>query len=261
MILNNLIHDDGLVGQLGNKLFIISAMIGYSEKYGKDFGISDWQYRNDFPNLIPKIRDFHDSQIVNHQYQEPSFSYKEIPKFDTGLIQLLGYYQSEKYFSNYKDEVMYYLSPSKDISEQVKQSLSNISGETCSIHIRRGDYLNINTSLYHGNCSTEYYLNAIKYIKSLKNISKFVVYSDDINWCKTVFIGSEFYFMEGNRNVVDLFSMSVCRNNIIANSSFSWWASWLNQNSDKIIVAPKEWFGQTGPKDFETIYTRNMVRI
>ena len=106
------------------------------------------------------------------------------------------------------------------------------------MHVRRGDYLKFKDT--HPPCSVEYYNQAIS---SFSESSIFLVISDDIEWCKENFLGDKFYFVEGNEDYIDLYLMSLCKNNIIANSSFSWWAAWLNRNKEKIVIAPEKWFG------------------
>ena len=71
----------------------------------------------------------------------------------------------------------------------------------------------------------------------------YLIFSNDIEWCKKNFIGNQFIFIEGEKDYIDLWLMSLCKNNIIANSSFSWWGAWLNTNSDKKVITPKNWFG------------------
>jgi hypothetical protein len=117
------------------------------------------------------------------------------------------------------------------------------------MHIRRGDYVSLKISNeLHGVLPLEYYYNAIELIKKQNpNITVFV-FSDDIPWVKEnlklkdkcVYVD----FNSGENSVFDMFLMSLCKHNIIANSSFSWWGAWLNQNKNKIIVAPENWFAK-----------------
>ena len=86
----------------------------------------------------------------------------------------------------------------------------------------------------------EYYKSAMGHFRGYK----FVIFSDDIPWCKENFIGDNFTFIDGEEDYIDLYLMSVCEHNIIANSSFSWWGAYLNTNITKKVIAPKEWFGK-----------------
>jgi hypothetical protein len=115
--------------------------------------------------------------------------------------------------------------------------------EVTSVNVRRGDF----TSLpeYHPVCSISYFRNAINYIGKRKI---YLVISDDIEWCKKSFKGDNYYFIENENPTVDLYLQSLCANNIISNSSFSWWGAWLNTNSDKIVISPSEnWVGKKHP--------------
>jgi hypothetical protein len=90
----------------------------------------------------------------------------------------------------------------------------------------------------------------------------FLVFSDDMEWCKENFIGDQFIFVEGENDVTDLWIMSYCKHNIIANSSFSWWGAWLNDYKHKIVVAPLKWFGPAkGDIKTDDIYAENWIRI
>ncbi len=118
----------------------------------------------------------------------------------------------------------------------------------CSIHVRRGDYVSIGQTHPlnpHPLQSLEYYKEAIKII----NADKYLVFSDDINWCKENFIGDNYIFVDNKissleNDIFEMQLMSTCKNNIIANSSYSWWAAYFNENKDKKVIAPKLWFGK-----------------
>lgn len=156
---------------------------------------------------------------------------------------LNGYFQSENYFSNIESIIRkdfdFILQP-HPLQKEILQTNS------VSIHFRRGDYCtNTNTFETHGICSIEYYLNAIKYIKTKINNPSFFIFSDDITWVKSnLKISEPVYYVSGNNlsSYTEMGLMSICQNNIIANSSFSWWAAWLNKNSEKTIIAPEFWF-------------------
>jgi hypothetical protein len=120
--------------------------------------------------------------------------------------------------------------------------------ETVGVHIRRGDYINDkHTQKFHGNCGKDYYLEAIKKIKQEKKDITFIFFSDDIDWVKKNFenISSSVLYVDENKDSEswkDMLLMSYCNHQIIANSSFSWWAAWLNANPDKIVIAPQKWY-------------------
>jgi hypothetical protein len=104
----------------------------------------------------------------------------------------------------------------------------------------------------------------MKAIKKMPKDSVFLIFSDDIQWCKENFpdMPEKFRFIEGNKDYEDLYIMSHCKNNIIANSSFSWWGAWLNSNLEKTIIAPATWFGPTlQNNDTTDLYCEGWIKI
>ncbi|CAG5007978.1 O-antigen biosynthesis glycosyltransferase WbnK [Dyadobacter sp. CECT 9275] len=160
---------------------------------------------------------------------------------------LTGFFQSEKYFNSIKTELL------REICWQPEHNhIVNVIKNTnsVSLHIRRGDYAaNYKTQKFHGLLPLEYYNNAIKYITDRISDIHIFVFSDDINWSKQhLNFKGKLTFVEENsasESYKDLQLMSLCKHNIIANSSFSWWGAWLNQHTNKIVVAPKRWFADT----------------
>ncbi|HMU99117.1 MAG TPA: alpha-1,2-fucosyltransferase [Chitinophagales bacterium] len=159
-----------------------------------------------------------------------------------------GNFQSELYFKDIEADIREDFEFIHPLKEQNQQILNQIkSSNSVSIHIRRGDYLSIknNASKFRA-LELDYYKNAMSILENkMENITYFV-FSDDINWvkenlkthAKTIFINHN----KGKSSYIDMQLMSNCQHNIIANSTFSWWAAWLNANKNKIVVAPKTWF-------------------
>lgn len=165
-----------------------------------------------------------------------------------GNVYLFGYWQSEKYFLDIKEIILDDFVLKKPISFLTKDYLNKILN-TCatSIHIRRGDYVNNPiTNKYHGTCSINYYKKAINIILENNPETVFYIFSDDLQWAKDNFdFIQNTVYVELNDPTLDyeeMYLISQCKNNIIANSSFSWWGAWLNRNPDKIVIAPKTWF-------------------
>jgi hypothetical protein len=134
-----------------------------------------------------------------------------------------------------------------EIDEETKEMLLQKYGdilnlETCSLHVRRGNY--VERQQYHPLQTVEYYTKSIETIGKDKH---YLIFSDDIQWCKEnlSFIENK-TFVEGNKDYEDLYLMSFCKDNIIANSSFSWWGAWLNKNNNKRVIYPSVWFGNNG---------------
>lgn len=177
----------------------------------------------------------------SHRFQQEILRLK-------GDYLLDGYWQTEKYFKKYRKQILKDFTFPKKTSKKNKLIINQIKKKnSISVHVRRGDYVtNEKTNKYHGVCSVDYYKEAINIInKQIKN-PWFVVFSNDLNWCKkhlTVPKNSLFISHNTKKNSFeDMRLMSLCKHNIIANSSFSWWGAWLNRNNDKIIIAPKKWF-------------------
>lgn len=252
-----------LAGGLGNYLF--QTAIAYSKSLDDNLNfIVDENdvavvhnkidtYKN---NIFRKIN-FNTLNNFNFNfYTEREFKYNELPKF-TESVKLLGYFQSEKYFLHNRNKILDFYSIDDNSNEKIIDKYGKILTEnTCSIHVRRGDYLKLPN--HHPVCTLDYYNEAIK---QFPEETVFLVFSDDIEWCKNVFKGKNYIFIEGNQDYVDLWLMSLCKNNIIANSSFSWWGGWLNQNVDKKIIAPNKWFGSAINHDTKDLIPQTWQKI
>jgi len=249
----------GKYGRAGNQLFQVAACLGYAEKYRRQMVIyGEWYctYTNKnmglfFENILPRGT----KPNFTRTYTEPYFHYADIPDFKES-INLHGYFQSEKYFQHCEKTIRHYFTPRKNIAEKLRKKYQDFSN-TCSIHIRRGDYVN---HPLHEVCNIEYYRRAIAEIEKRTAIRKYMVFSDDIGWCRSNFPGEKFHFVEGNHDIEDIFLMSMCTHHIIANSSFSWWGSWLNPNADKIILAPSAWFNNSNMVQTD-VYANKMIKI
>ncbi len=248
-------------GRLGNQLFQLSATVATAKKYNYTPTLPEWEYNKYLLNPLP-------TSIITptHFYREPYFNYTEIDlnesltQIDTEdkAYNLEGFFQSEKYFADYKKEIRELFAPNYAMKAFVWKKIG--AANVCSIHVRRGDYVGNN---YYHQLDMNYYERAIWYIKEHAPVDCFLIFSDDIPWCKSQFIGDEFVFSEGNSDIEDLYLMSYCRNNIIANSSFSWWGSWLNMDPDKIVVAPTKdkWFGKSAGLNVYDLYLKNWITL
>jgi hypothetical protein len=152
---------------------------------------------------------------------------------DNHIIDISGYLQDLRYFDSYKETVI---------------NAFNIESEPqdiCSVHVRRGDYTKLQK--YHPCCSIDYYKSAINIIRDKHKNMRFKIFSDDIKWCKDNFKWEDFLFSEGKAETEDFIEMTGCKCNINANSTFSWWASYLNINPTKTVIYPSKWFGSGYP--------------
>lgn len=254
----------GLNGRLGNQMFQYAATMAAAQSAAAVFAIPiEYQELSKYFNLSCKFFsiEYNRNALSGlNIYQESSFNYNQNFSFIGDNTDLLGYFQTEKYFKNIEDKIRKEFSFKKEILEECSKNIANIKSKynkkICSLHIRRGDYVNLQN--YHALCTQEYYKSAI----DLNAGCVFYIFSDDIEWCKTNFVGENFVFSEKNSQQDDLCLMSLCDNNIIANSSFSWWAAWLNNNKNKQVIAPNNWFGPAY-KHYNTtdLYCEDWIRI
>ncbi|GFI45495.1 O-antigen biosynthesis glycosyltransferase WbnK [Lachnospiraceae bacterium] len=187
---------------------------------------------------------------------------------------LTGYFQSEKYFKDIEQQVRQAFAFSDGIwqragagrKEKTEGYLLQIKNcESVSLHIRRGDYLEM-ASVYGGICTEEYYQKAVTLMEEELPGAKFFIFSNEPAWAKqwaSRIYGEDgrFTVIEGtteDKGYLDMLLMSRCRHHIIANSSFSWWGAWLNGSPGKKVIAPALWLrGQ----DYIDIFTEGMIRV
>jgi len=170
-----------------------------------------------------------------------------------------GFWQSELFFQDISPIIKsQFVFNESLLNRKTKNCLTNIlSRNSISVHIRRGDYLNFGVDMEN---RMNYYDAAINHIRTNVCDPFFVFFSDDPQWVKDHFSSVSGSFVDWNKGKdcwQDMFLMSNCKHNIIANSSFSWWGAWLNDNPDKIVIAPNVWFGS--PNE-ETICPMDWVR-
>lgn len=250
----------GKYGRLGNQMFQVASTIGIARKHKYDAVFPGWvcNYTHKTMSFFfdKHIDQTLDASMILHQYQEPNFHFDDVNILDG--TNLHGYFQTTKYFDHCEDEIRTMFKPAKFLQDKLKLKYGRIlDGRTCSIHVRRGDYVN---NPVHVVCDEDYYSRAVDYIENYLLIDNFLVFSDDIEWCRNYF-PKDFVFVDDNLDIEDMFLMSMCDHNIISNSSFSWWSSWLNENPGKVVVTPNRWFSNAVNIDDSDIYFKNMVKI
>jgi len=249
-----------LTGRLGNFLFQVATAYAYSLRHNMEYNIPDFgngvdpgtirKYLNWFPNINSngtiKPPFFH--------WNEPDHGYTPIPYHENIFIQ--DYFQSEKYFKDFRKEVLAMFN--------VKRLMINPYADYVSIHVRRGDYVKFHTSFPP---IDHRYLRPAIAIMLKNGFNKFLVFGDDLVWNRAnvnteKFPTCEFKYCNGNE-FEDLTLMSNCRHHIIANSSFSWWGAWLNPSEDKLVVSPSKsnWFGPRMPAKRDDIIPDSWIQI
>jgi len=231
------------IGRLGNLMFETAACIGYAKQHGFKWLVPTNRAGGDNdPYLLPTFwpnLPYGNFQGTRYQQHDPKdFNYKPIPYFANG-VTLVGFFQSLKWFENAQDEVKaaFTLNDYTEYRDYV------------SIHVRRGDYVTNANSFPP--ITMEYIWKAINELKKAGvDSNKFLVFSDDIEWCKqnvksTLNSHMEFEYNEDTNEYEAISKMASCGHHIIANSTFSFWGAYLGKNPDKIVISPSiyNWFG------------------
>lgn len=228
----------------------IFADIRYNlEIFQPNYKIADWKITQEWlrdrenRNLLRrwKYRVFPDTCKYYGEKKTGIFDYNVFKMDD---VYLDGYWQSEKYFLDVKDEVQKLYQFPLIYSDYQKSILEKIySKYAVSVHIRRGDYLQ-HPEIY-GKTDLSYYQRAIQYIEERVEDVHFFVFTDDVVWAKQHFCESNITVVENETDLLvsnmDMALMAQCKDNIITNSSYSWWGAWLNSNHKKMVIAPRVW--------------------
>lgn len=251
----------GTKGRLGNQMFQYAALVGIAKNLGYDHCIPDhsgvsWFHKHDNGNITTVhhqlqhlfelnhlngrfgLVDGCEVEVHQHEFCEELFN--ECPDNSS----LYGHFESYKYFKNAEEE----LRRDYTFKEHLLESALNfhkknkIDNPVC-LNVRRGDFIKFQD--YHAVCTEKYYLDCID---NLGNDRQYLVISDDIEWCKTVFIGNNFIFCDEERDEIkkahfEICVGSLCSDFIIANSTFSWWMAYLSNNKEKKVFIPDPWFG------------------
>jgi hypothetical protein len=260
----------GNLGRLANQMFQYASLKGIAKNRGFDYCIPP---KDVFGKLDPLVRrsdtnlyecfDIKCENIGITAYknrEESTFAFDENLfnncEDDTNIN---GYFQTERYFKNVEDEIREEFQFKSEIFDPSKEQFDEFfpGTEVISLHIRRGDYI---TNPNHPVQSLEYYESALNELD--KNIPVLIL-SDDPKWCnqQKLFEDDRFFVSDLGNSNVDLCLMTMCDYHIIANSSFSWWGSWLSKS--KKTIAPKLWFGDrlSREKDTKDIYLKDWILI
>lgn len=253
----------GRYGRMGNQMFQYATLYSIAKTRKYEFGVpykvkSDNPYLNfclndAFPNLTAKdsseIRNARKAQEQNFEYNAGIFG---IPD-NTDVV---GYFQSEKYFKDYKNQLLKEFEFRDDVKDAALNIRSITKEPVISVHIRLGDYKNLVGK--HPICSAEYYKEALS---KLPKDLLIVAFSDEPNLAKNLFdsLGRKYFITESNDQNIDMCAMTYCDYHVIANSSYSWWGAWLSNT--KKVIAPAQWFGDSPemPKNWSDIYCEGWI--
>jgi hypothetical protein len=280
-----------LKGGLGNQLFqytfgrLLSVRrneVLYLDKDKLGIAVDTYrEYRLSFFNIVANIASEEDIKKIKYPLGIFSkifrgFQKKILRVFHIGWSAKMvhtrkqyveGYWQTYKYAEEIRVMLLNELVLREPIESAQGDLLAQILSTTAvSIHVRRGDYVTVKkTSKFHNVCDISYYNRAIATILESVSTPTIFVFSDDIEWVKRelhIDLPVIYVSRTGVQDYEELILMSKCQHNIIANSSFSWWGAWLNQNPDKIVIAPKQWvLGKRNDTAFKDIVPPDWTRL
>jgi len=255
----------GRYGRMGNQMFQYATLYAIAKTRKYEFGIP-YQFKSANPYLnfclnecFPNLSAKDSSEVKNSKRaQEKEFTYNAGIFGIPDGTDILGYFQSEKYFKDYRNDLLREFKFKKEIEEKA-EDIRNITKEpVISLHLRLGDYKNFKDK--HPICNEEYFKNALEL---LPNDLLLVCFSDEPELAKNIFdnLGRKYFITETNDQYVDMCLMTKCDYHVIANSSFSWWGAWLCDS--KKVIAPAQWFGagDGSPKNWSDIYCEGWINL
>jgi hypothetical protein len=235
---------------LGNQMFGVAAALSYAKDTNKKALFpclkQVGKYGNYSENIFRNLNLGDLEEKIKYFYKEQDFFYTPIPNKPNILLE--GYFQSEKYFVKNKQLILdTFTLPEKTLQYlDMKYSRLLYMDNTVSVHIRRGDYLNQFKGCFEI-LDNDYYDAAFNKFPADNVFVFFGENPEDFDFCKKKFLLKKTFYIQNECDIIDLWLMSQMKNNIIANSSFSWWAAWLNRNKSKRVIAPQKWFGKEHP--------------
>ncbi len=238
------------------------------EEFATQEEIEKLKYKQDnfFESFIKEIKGKKHKKLSKNFIREKHFHFDpEILKLQDN-IYLEGHWQSEKYFNEISEVIEKEFTVKTEFSGKNKEFAEQITScNSVSLHIRRGDYIKDAAikAIYYINLD-EYYKNAINLITEKVQNPHFYVFSDDTEWAKDSFGDNKNFSMvdinSADTGYEDMRLMSLCKHNITANSSFSWWAAWLNNNNEKIVITPRKWFN-TSDRDIKDLLPESWIKL
>lgn len=236
-----------LQGRLGNQFFIVAANVSLALDNGAEAVFPDFIQRFDsdiptnYKNVFWRLNVSKPSKKVSFFYQEPYIPFTNIPFHPN--MQTCGWFASEKYFIHHKKEILALFAPSRTITEYLNKKYQDIINQpnTVAVHARAYFLEDANAANLFMSYGADYFEKAMSLFP---DDTLFVVFSDKMDWCKEEFskIDKNIIFIEGETHFHDLYLMSMCKHQILSNSTFSWWGAYLNPNPTKLVIAPPQWF-------------------
>lgn len=241
-----------LQGGLGNQLFQIAttAVYAWKQRIEPVFDFDSCSTRNqgraasEYKFSLYRQLLTGDVSLCTNIYKEQSNTFSSIPDMEDVCLE--GYFQSPKYFDDYRKEVRNMLSFNSMNLDRVHEFLLSLGNNSVTVvHMRRGDYTKW-PDVYHL-CSEDYYHKAMGMLSY--NQFVFCAIPKDMEWVKEHFFGDNIHYSPFTDEIDDLTLMILANNIIMANSTFSWWGAYLNPNPDKVVIAPKLWYKELSSQD------------
>jgi len=243
-----------LKGGLGNMMFQVAAASAHAIDHDDSCAFfhqvppRQGQPSTTYCATVFRAIDWADDSVQSDSvYSEPHFHHRSIP-YRAGQC-LDGYFQSERYFKRHGATIRALFRPPEAVKSAITETYGPyLEGDPIAIHVRRGDYLKL--PAVHPVCGQDYYRRALA---ALGDSASLLVCTDDVDWCERHLRLPNARYVRDVPDWYDLYLMSFCRRFVITNSSFSWWAAWLSEADDKIVLAPSPWFGRKGPQDIQDL--------
>lgn len=251
-----------LMGGLGNQMFQIASAFAHSKRNHYTLKVSA-----DTLGGRPTYWDrtlYRARRLVGTQespqplWREPHFRYHPTP---AGARNIFGYYQSSKYFSEYRTEIRDLFAAPPSIVSAVNEKYGDlVTPHSVAVHVRRGDYLTGQRPSVHYVTTDLYFERAVAEARARDPEATFVVFSEDVEWCRAQPFFSGATIIDEPDECLTMELMSRFRRYIISNSSFSWWATYMGAPTE-MVLAPDRWFGPAGAQDWEDIYEPSWIKI
>lgn len=214
------------------------------------------------PNFLRKILKIEKFDTKSYFHEKEFVFHPEVFKKNPPMY-FEGFWQSEKYFKQIEAVIREdFTFENFDFIENTQLLEQIQNSNSVAFHIRRGDYVNNpKVQAIYDVITLQYYQNAIEYMqKNLEN-PVFCVFSDDIEWVKNNLVLENALYSTGKNHFEDFYFMQNCKHNIIANSSFSWWAAWLNNNKNKIVIAPEKWYSDSSKLAYKDVIPESWIKL
>jgi hypothetical protein len=237
-------------GRFANNLFQIGTVLSYAQKNGFQTVFPEWPYSRIFDWDL-KFDNVERNSFDWKTYNERRFAYKGIPLL--GPLKIVGWFQSWKHLNQNLILETFKFKP--EFTTLLESKYARYLGcRLTSIHVRRTDY--VGNGMYY-QIPISYYQKNMTLLDSETDF--FLVFSDDIIWCKQNLYNDKIVYIENGQDYEDFILTSLCQHNITANSTFSWWSAYLNKNPEKKVIVPPRWFNNSDYGCLEDLYHPSWV--